>query len=80
MQGDADRPLVQVPCSDSTAGFSSFIPTSVVYCLSRDDSDSQEEKMHGSVLMQCAKSFGPFDEVPHSTGQVCTRWTSSCGP
>ena len=59
-QGDADRPLVQVSCSDSTARFSGFTPNSAVHCLSSDDNDSQEEEMHGSVLMQCAKAFWPF--------------------
>ena len=50
-------------CSDSTAGFSGFTPTSAIHCLSSDDSDSPEEKMHGSVLVQCANAFGPLDKV-----------------
>ena len=62
-QGDADRPLVQVPCSDSTAGISGFTTKLAVHCLSSDDTDSQEERMHGSVQMQCARAFGPLDEV-----------------
>ena len=62
MQGYADRPLVQVPCSDSTAGISGFTSNSAVQYLSSDNSDSQE-KMHGSVLMQCARAISPLDEV-----------------
>ena len=62
-QGYADRPLVQVPRLDSNAGISGFTSNSAVHCLSSDDSDSQEERMHGSVLMQCARAFGPLDEV-----------------
>ena len=56
-KGDADRPLVQVLCSDSTARISGFASNSAIHCLSSDDSDSQEERIHGSVLMQCARAF-----------------------
>ena len=63
MQGYADRPLVQVPCSDSTAGISGFTSSSAVHYFSSDDSDFQEKRLHGSVLLQCARAFGPLDEV-----------------
>ena len=53
MQGDADRPLVQVPCSDSTAGISGFTSNSAVQYLSSDDSDSQEERMLSVLWMKC---------------------------
>ena len=52
-----------MPCLDSTAGISGFTSNSVVHCLSSDDSDSQEERMHDSFLMQCARTFGPLDEA-----------------
>lgn len=59
------------PCSESTSGFSGFPTTSPVHQPSRDDSDSQEEVVTGSVLQMCAKSFGPLDEVADEIdGQV----------
>ena len=54
---------MQVPCSDSAAGISGFNKNSAVHCLSSHYSDSKEELIHDSVLMQFATAFGPLDEV-----------------
>ena len=62
-KGNASRQPMQVPCSDSTAGFSGYTSISAVQCLFSDDSDSQEERMYGSVLLQCVQTFDPSDEV-----------------
>ena len=47
--------------SSSPAGFSGF--PSVVHRLSSDDSDSQDDVPPGSVLLQCARAYGPVDDV-----------------
>ena len=47
--------------SDSIAGFSGF--QSVQHHDSRGDSDTQEEVFTDSVLLQCAKTYGPVDDL-----------------
>lgn len=58
------RPTAEVSCSASTAGFSGFpTPTGEHHLSSDDDSDNQDDVLPSSVLLQCAKSYGPVDDV-----------------
>ncbi|MPC48282.1 hypothetical protein E2C01_042050 [Portunus trituberculatus] len=51
----------EVPPSSCSAGFSGFTPAE--HCISSDYSDSQDGVQPDSVLPQCARSYGPVDEV-----------------
>ncbi|XP_050706773.1 uncharacterized protein LOC126992160 [Eriocheir sinensis] len=58
---DSVNTPVEVPCSGSAAGFSGF--KSPDHRVSSDDDDSQDDIVPGSVLLQCAKTYGPVDDV-----------------
>ncbi|MPC66418.1 hypothetical protein E2C01_060565 [Portunus trituberculatus] len=51
----------EVPPSNSPTGFSGFTPA--MHCLSSGDSDTQDDVQPDSVLLQCARAYGPVDEV-----------------
>ena len=48
-------------CSDLTAGISAF--QSVEHRLFSDDNDTEDNVLTGSVLLQCAKIYGPVNDV-----------------
>ncbi|MPC41555.1 hypothetical protein E2C01_035154 [Portunus trituberculatus] len=51
----------EVRCSDSTTGFSGF--QSVEHHVCSNDNDSQDDVLLGSVLLQCAKTYGPVGDA-----------------
>ncbi|XP_071539209.1 LOW QUALITY PROTEIN: uncharacterized protein [Panulirus ornatus] len=56
-----------VPPSRSPTGFSGFTPAE--HYLSSDDCVSQNDGLPDSVLLQCARAYGPVDEVSDGIDQ-----------